>query len=323
MFKRINIWQKVILSSGVILWFYWWIKTFTSYKCENLTSTSGNCFIDSLILMPLIIGLIIALPTFLLFFIFSLGNKSTNKRVKKSKKHYLILGLILLIIFIIGFLVIKQNKKIKDSKINNKLTNVTCSRTEPYPMNPEFQRAISLIIQRTREEKSGYLKTISDSMTLIYNCLDIQYASSQEQIGGAEGIFYFYPSSTNDRLQILVSPKYKANDDILTASLLIHELTHATYYAFNIYNDQVKKISCYQNEADAYMNSFAFLFTLNPQERKSLTSRSDYGVEEVKTLFELTGQFFVEDNTSPSGKRIDTLPFVQNNPYYQKQCEGK
>jgi hypothetical protein len=320
MFRRINIWQKVILSSGVLLWFYQWIKAFTSYKCENLTSTSGSCFIDSLILMPIIIGFIVSIPAFILFFIFGLGNKSLNKKVTKSKKNYLIIGIIMIFIFILGFLIIRQSKKIKDLK-TNKNTNITCSRTEPYPMQPEFQRAISLIIQRFNETDS--MRNIGKLMSSIVNCVDIQYAQTAEEIGGAEGIFYLSPQKSKEKLLILVSPKYKSYDDLLTALLLSHELNHAVTYSYNSFSKEPDKVKqCYLDEASAYMTQFLFFFhAMNQQERQSLISRGllDFSSPAADFFRQLEYSAIKDENKVV----FDTVQYVYAQPYYQKQCEGK
>ena len=144
-----------------------------------------------------------------------------------------------------------------------------CSRTEPYIIPEEFNRARSLVIQRFQQSNASDLKTMALKLQSINNCLNIQYAVSDSQMGGAEGFFALSSTSTPDNLQIFVSPKYQANDDLLTALLLSHEMVHAIIKAAGTNNT----MSCFENEAYAFAYELSFLQALNAEEKNSLTQR--------------------------------------------------
>lgn len=189
--------------------------------------------------------------------------------------------------------------------------NIYCDRAKPYPMEEEFNRAISLIVQRSQQSEYDYY---AKEIQKIRNCLDIQYADSEAEMAGAEGLFAFNQESTNDRLEIYVSPSYQVKDDILTAALLIHEIGHAFMHASTLENN----ISCYENEANAFTSQYTFIgFMLNEEERTSLKER--YGKSEgVSDLLDT----MLAINKYPGEYYKDrALEFVKDTPYYQRQCD--
>lgn len=192
-----------------------------------------------------------------------------------------------------------------------------CARDKPYPMNPAFDRALSLVIQRLKEMPSNYANTLVGD---IANCLDIQYAPSEKDMGGAEGYFTFRPGQSSERLLIYVDPAYQAKDDIMTALLLSHEATHAYNYAMNDLLLQ-KPLDCYADESLAFQFQTVFLFSLNPGEKQSLIARyvtnGDDG--ELRGTLNLLMSFVTKGDVDHN----KTLRYVKSSPYYQKQCAGR
>jgi len=186
--------------------------------------------------------------------------------------------------------------------------SILCTRKEPYPMPPEFERALSLIIQRLNQSNnSGFL---DENFQKIKNCLNISYSSEVEKYQ-AEGLFYFDENSTNEKLDILVSNRYQNNDDILTAALLTHEITHAYVFASDL------NLTCYENEAEAFYNQLLFITALNKAERDSITSRRTVGGSpEIDSMFDLVIQL----NYMGGNPYENIFKIIQNDPYYQKQC---
>lgn len=185
-----------------------------------------------------------------------------------------------------------------------------CLRGEPYSMTPEFERAISFIIQRlSQSPKATYL---DENFQSIKNCLSITYSPEVEKYD-AEGLFYFDENSTNDKLNILVSNKYKASDDIVTALLLIHEITHAYIFASGI------EIDCYQNEAEAFTNELYLLTGFNQAEREILNARIQfYPSPQIDNFYNMIKNV----NRMKGAPYEDILQLVKSDPYYQKQCSG-
>lgn len=190
---------------------------------------------------------------------------------------------------------------------------VYCIRDEAYEMPEEFKRALSLIEQRYRDR--GNIEE-ANRLNSIGNCLRIEYSESGKAINGAEGVFVFSPSHNLDEYLIKVSPKYSIKDDLLTAVLLRHELTHVFQYANN--EDVNSEEGCYKAEADAFISEGRFVYhVLNDEEKKSLESRMTK-TQEVAQLFQTLLVIAKND-----GDLIDekALNFIKANPYYQKQCK--
>lgn len=181
-----------------------------------------------------------------------------------------------------------------------------CTKQTPYNNKPEFQRAISLISQRMAPELAEWEKgqnvTSNSPIAPIFslkNCLDIQYASLANELGSAEGVFYFDNNvSGTDKLKILVSPTYKSQDDVVTAYLLVHEIYHAIQFVTEsswgvvleeCYKNDTKDYcdglakeihqpfywpDCITKEANAYLVQRIFISSLKPVEKNTLALRA-------------------------------------------------
>ena len=204
-----------------------------------------------------------------------------------------------------------------------------CNRTSPYTIPIEFRRAISLIHQRLIDIKPSSLygsdiddaKTLSTSIDAIYNCLDIKYASNDDELGEAEGVFKFIQGGNPDRLEILVKPKYENTDDLLTGLLLIHEITHAWRYAYDTYNRELgwdNDTDCFENEAKAFNNEYLFYKTMTDEEKNSLLSRNQSYFSAVNTFMT---QMQTIAQAEGNGYYQKALMYVSTNPFYQNQCK--
>jgi hypothetical protein len=170
---------------------------------------------------------------------------------------YWIAGTIISVALINGF----NNQNQTDQYKTN---GIQCTRKESYPMPLEFERALSLYSQRLHE---AGLTTNSG----FHNCIDIQY-SDLRLTGNAGVMGAFLPqSSTPNDLRIYVDNVYRFNDDLLTAILLSHELTHASNFIWGEKNGSQK--SCIDDEINAHQNELNFIRTLNQEERSSIFSR--------------------------------------------------
>ena len=186
--------------------------------------------------------------------------------------------------------------------------SVLCTRNEPYPMSPEFERAVSLLIQRlSQSNTAGYL---DENILKIKNCLNITYSPEVEKYD-AEGLFYFDENSTNDKLNILVSNRYRISDDIVTALLLSHEITHAYIFASGL------DLDCYQNEAEAFTNELYLLTGFNQAERDILAAKFDfYPSPQTDSFYNMIKKV----NRMKGTPYENILQIVKSDPYYQKQC---
>lgn len=209
-------------------------------------------------------------------------------------------------------------------------SDMWCNRTQPYPMPPEFQRALSIIIERAQQssQASGTYNA-PNPKKYYYNCLDIQYADLSKQ--QAEGEFLFDPSSTPEDLKILVDNSYQEYDDYLTAILLSHEVTHA-YQFLEQYYDGIT-IPCYQKEIEAFTHERDIFADFNQEEQASLIAKIAANPNKNSAyagLYELL-QFNVEA-AQECGLTASSCYFgsfnrqitqmVESNPFYQQECAG-
>lgn len=195
-----------------------------------------------------------------------------------------------------------------------------CVRDSGYEIPEEFKRALSLMAQRYSQSNNTSLQNDGFAIKEIQNCLNIQYAKPTDNISSADGMFVFSPSQSLEKLDIFVSPKYAVKDDLLTAVLLIHEITHV----FDFINGQSHGTpkGCFESEASAFSNQNFFVsHVLNSEEVKSINSRiytnSSDEAEQIAYVF----------NKIPKMKGSDyqekALNFVKASPAYQKQCKDR
>lgn len=207
------------------------------------------------------------------------------------------------------------------------LPDPRCIREEMYDMSPEFARALSLIKQRFTDWYKKYNLESSLDMSFL-NCVDIQYGDT----GSAEGVFTFDKnSSTIEKLYIIVDKSYANSDDLLTALLLAHEITHANNYLNKIINGT--EMSCVNDEVMAFDNQLLLTGILTPEEANSLDARLRKDFQnpsnQLKIYWDLlvlrdqakqkckTNQF---DNCTMREFASLIEKMVRSNSYYQKQC---
>lgn len=227
-----------------------------------------------------------------------------------------------------------------------------CQKKESYVLKPEFRRSLSLIFQRLDEATGKSNNDIFRAVRSNLKCLDISYASSSEEMAGADGLFLFSKDfSGPNRLAIIVDPTYKAQDDLMTAMLISHELNHAEQFIMeDVYNTAITKCyektskdicdkakqaysyllkSCYDKEIMAFENQFYFFLQLKDSEKSSLLSkylagiRSDYNLPVLYLMDNYTKLLL----TCGSGN-VDMVSCANNwfkvqvisSPFYQKQC---
>ena len=192
-----------------------------------------------------------------------------------------------------------------------------CPRQEPDEMPPEFSRALSLVFQRTAEVSATEDKEVIELWGSILNCIDVQYASSDQEMSDAEGIFSFIPGQSAERLSIYVSPRYKAQDDLTTAMLLMHEYTHATNYVVGLASGE--PLDCFEEEASAFDAEYWLLLHLNEGEKQSIISRlSGSSTPELRDFAETLAAITAYRGTNFKEKALN---YVKSDPFYQRQCE--
>ncbi len=203
------------------------------------------------------------------------------------KKILAFIFIFLLIVLGVRFFLATQSSNHDLTKTSSEnIDNMAfCKRKEPYKMNPEFERGLSLLYQRIEEHKNDStvqeeLKPTIDTMLKIRNCLNIQFSESNNDV--TEGFFVFDPNSSTENLEIFVNKKYSAYDDALTALLLAHEVTHAVQLVDSNINAVDK--SCIDKEIESIRMEYRLLRSFTYAENTSITSRISHETETRKNL---------------------------------------
>lgn len=318
---------KSVLKFGFIIWLLSLIAFLTetiAFRTENdlfYTSLQNAIFFAT-------IGIgSIAFLTFTFGALISLSHRFKLLAFLRRfvTKTNFITSFLFCILAVVIFLTIKTAPNRRPEVVQD--TQKVCSRTSPYPMPSEFQRALSLIEQR---ETASNIANHSNAVTWIKNCLDIRYGDT----GNNEGEFFFDDSvSSPDRLVIVVNPSYQASDDLLTAILLRHELEHAG--AYETYKKYGTQLTCLQNETSAFFWQFQFVLTLNKEELSSLDSRIAVGANQNNMLpmlkqlsaYNLQATTACQEAASDKKWACYVAEFnqqieqsIRNNPVYQKEC---
>ena len=234
----------------------------------------------------------------------------------------MLLGMVVLILVIA---VISPKKTLNQSAERS----IGCTRTRPFAMRPEFLRALSLIKQRVSEQKL-FPQISPQKSSGFYNCLDIQYKVMDDT--GTEGYFIFDTNSDMNDLHIYVSTNYYSYDDLLTALLLVHEITHVTQFVR--YKMQGESIYCYDKEVEAFEAEQGLFLTLNSEESDSIFSRLNQNPDKnsayvgLQQLIDIFTQSIATCGASNSQCVYSTNQsqlkiWVENNPYYQQECSKR
>ena len=216
------------------------------------------------------------------------------------------------------------NKASKTTELNQTTTSVSglCTRTTPYNNPPELSRALSLV-----SERWNALPNAPKAEGSYKNCIHLIY-KEHNQMDDAEGFFLFDKNSSPNDLRIYIDDTYKGYDDILTASLLKHELIHAVILTMAL--EGTPPPSCIENEVAAFYAQIVFLVNLNPEEWKSITYRVGQNPH-LNSAYEMTNYLLLlnkagDDKCENDGNCWTTFvkcqlkTWVLSNPYYQKQC---
>lgn len=240
----------------------------------------------------------------------------SNKNKSSKAKIYILLALVG---FSVLFGLIFWGNNFKIFGLNTKSLN--CSRTTPYENNPEFGRALSLYKQR--------IEKIDPELGKIVNCVQIKSDDLRGK-SDAEGLFLFDKENADgNNLPIYVDNSYTNTDDLSTALLMSHEITHARQFIKSLNGED--KSTCIEKEAEAFSAQLSFFLSLNQDELKSILSRvqnddTNPQTRQVSDLLNYT--YYPAIDYCPKNdseciaqqSRYYVYNYVQASPAYQKQC---
>lgn len=205
------------------------------------------------------------------------------------KNTYLVVGLIIFITS--GIYIFTRNDSFTNSNIPKisltPISNITkCTRNTRQDNAPQYDRALSLIQQRLKENQDGRFK--NNSMHLfdyfpsnLVNCIKIVEETPTKSTD-FEGYFILNNKDIkNNYFPIVVNSKYVHEDDVLSTLLLVHEITHVQQYIDTI-NDK-RTNSCIDNEVEAFFATYRFFISvLNSKEVLLVFDRIDRVINEYQ-----------------------------------------
>jgi hypothetical protein len=150
-------------------------------------------------------------------------------------------------------------------------SNINCSRTTRLDNEPHYDRALSLVAEKSQLMRGTGLLNEFDKE--LVNCIKITTSDVHSE-NGAEGFFVFNDKDIRkDYFPITIDESYDSADDLITAILLTHEITHVQQF-INQLNEK-EKLSCIDKEVHAFYAQDLLLAGFNSEERKSV----DYRIE--------------------------------------------
>lgn len=261
----------------------------------------------------------------------SLENGNYQLKNRSNWKDVFITLFLLLLLCGVGYFIFYKPNGSIEIPPEDTIQSSTCTRTEMYSMPPEFQRVLSLILQRQKQNNHYYAGKLEKMM----NCVEIRYADLQSE--GAEGVFYLDKTiSSPEKLVIEVDNNYSFTDDITTAMLLSHELTHARQYLETLSGE--KDWGCVDSEVEAYYEQTIFANNLNAEESKSVIARLEKGSQnpqllQYEDLLDKSWNAIIacgaENGSTKTQEDIacwqtnfvgEIRSMIIESPFYQKQC---
>lgn len=267
------------------------------------------------------------------------SKKQANKmKINKKNKSPIFIFVVLLVLGAVVFCFFSIVKGRKGG-IDNQSTNterpktVTCTRTIRLNNDPQYDRALSLIQQRIDDNNKWwdkYGETVDGRFKHfppeLVNCIKISEETTTGT-GGPEGYFTFNSKDIKENYYpITVSSDYRLADDIETALLLTHEITHVQQY-INTLNGK-DSLSCIDKEIEAFRSQLDFYVLLNSEENSSVYNRiqSDKNLHSELQMLDTMMTINRESNCKFDGPCLDAnltnklKEMLTSDSYYRKQC---
>lgn len=215
---------------------------------------------------------------------------------------------------------------------NNK---IGCTRKTRLVNEPQYDRAFSIIQQRIKENNERWENTEPEFEYLkfdhfpheLVNCIKITEEETNKN-DSIEGYFTFNSKDIKENFYpITISSKYEFEDDIVTALLLTHELTHVEQYINE--TNKKKTISCVEKEVDAFITQLDFYTELNTGENSSIYYRMNNDpyltpqIQMIKAMTTINRESncdFLDHKCKDNNLRIKLVDMINNDEYYKKQC---
>lgn len=260
--------------------------------------------------------------------------------LKKRVFMIVFIGLVILSIYYISSILNKEHStsKPKETIAENTTaqTNFGCARTTRLENLPQYDRALSLIQQRISENNQWWdIHGDKNDGRFYYfpaqltNCITIQEDTTDVK-SSLEGYFTLNNNAIkNNYYPININSKYKEADDIATALLLTHEITHVQQFIDS--KNSKNTNSCIKNEINAFMAQLDFYVILNGEEQSSVYQRIENDkylhpqLQMLNTMMSInrevlnTCKFNEECTKNHLLSRLNEI--LVNDETYKKECE--
>lgn len=212
-----------------------------------------------------------------------------------------------------------------------------CTRSEPLKNLPQYDRALSLIKQRIQESIQRDNNTDFETSFLrfpyeLVNCIYVKEEKMDPE-SKIEGYFTIDSKEIkNNYFPITVNKEYKEADDIVTAILIAHEMTHVQQFLEEI--PTKKRNDCLRSEADAFVSQYDFFGVLSMEEMVSVNTRiklkesSQPQILMISKLQELSRDFaspacgFMSRACDREVLKVQMYKLLTKDEFYRKQCEN-
>jgi len=218
---------------------------------------------------------------------------------------------------------------------------ITCTRKTRLKNEPCFDRALSIVNERYSVwEQGGYANfgTYYFFPSQLVNCIKIIEEDLSDS-GGVEGYFIFNDDSIKTNyFPIYVDENYNEADDLVTALLLVHEITHVRQY-LDLLND-VDELSCIDKETEAFDAAYNFAWRQYGENKKIIDLRleNDENLHPQLQIYKNITDSFPKVIVSlsvlcpegPGGNCGDLITkdrkdkiksVISSDPYYIDQCD--
>lgn len=212
---------------------------------------------------------------------------------------FFIFSLLVVALLLIRNFTVNINSSNESTPLSDNSITYECKRNTRIASNlPKYDRALSLIAERMEM----WNNSISDNAffpSSLVNCIKIEESETLDNFG-AEGLFIFDENLVEPNVYtIYVDWRYGGYDDLTTAMLLVHEVTHVQQYIDELNNE--KRMTCIEQEAQAFYSQISLRTQLNQDELNSIESRignekyTNPQLQILDTLLQVRDNYIIEE----------------------------
>jgi hypothetical protein len=241
-----------------------------------------------------------------------------------------------------GYILVREgqsgNNDVSSIPKNDPVEIGDCTRTSRLENEPVYDRALSLVNEKYTMWESGGKSNYGSYYffpSQLTNCIKIIEGDIRDSVE-AEGYFIFNDEEIKTNyFPIYVDKEYRKTDDLVTALLLVHEITHVRQYL-----EGDKNTSCIDREVEAFDATYNFYRWQYGENEKTLNLRILYdedlhpqlqtikGISQILNAGVITplsqlcngvvGEKCTDRINQDRSRKIKTI--ISQDSYYKEQC---